>query len=68
MRDCSVSSVDMPTQDQGNYDTDLDNFQSAGEDRNPSEETETNATSAKPTLCKSTRCRQPPNRVNLAAS
>ena len=31
-------------QDQGNHNTDLDNFRSASEDGNPSESTETNGT------------------------
>ena len=52
MRDHLVSSFDMPTQDQGNYDTDLGNFQSASEDENLSESTEPNATSARLTLCR----------------
>ena len=43
----------MLNQDQGNHDTDLDNFQSASEDGNPSESTETNATEARPTLSRS---------------
>ena len=50
MRDRLVSPVDMLTQDQGNYDTDLDNFYSASEDGNPSGSTETNVTSARPVL------------------
>ena len=68
MRDHSVSSVDMPTQDQSNYNTDLYNFHSASEEGNLSESTETKAASARPTLCRSTRYRQSPNRFNPAAS
>ena len=68
MRDCSVSSVDMPTQDQGSHDTDLDDFQSASENESPLESTETDGTSAIPALHRSARCRQPPNRFNPATS
>ena len=67
-RDHSVSSVDMPTQDQGNYNTDLDNFQFVSEDRNLSKSTETNETSAVPTLRRSTCYRQPPNKFDPSAS
>ena len=55
-------------QDQGNHNTDLDNFRSASEDGNPSESTETNGTLAIPKLCRPTHCRQPTNRFNPDAS
>ena len=41
---CLIVLLSDTTQDQGNHNTDLDNFRSASEDGNPSESTETNGT------------------------
>ena len=58
---CLMVLLSNTTQDQGNHNTDLDNFQSASEDGNPSESTETNRILAISKLCRLTHCRQPPN-------